>query len=196
MSHLRRTRGQPALANSQKSVTAHPKAPADTWRSNECLQAMNTSIGLGNGNADNVDKALPRYDHLVYPTKPIHGTDIKAFLVTSFGFGQKGGRVVGVAPKYPFTTIGKATFDSCATRIWTRTRIAGRAHIRVLHSKSIVQSRALPPYHTRDETKVLMDLLARVAEDALGVLHYDSENLHMECWPVANRWMRTGFLPS
>ncbi|KAI4254027.1 MAG: hypothetical protein LQ352_003350 [Teloschistes flavicans] len=178
LSHLKRTRGLPAIAICQKSVTGHPKAPAATWMLNGCLQAMNTSVVPGNRNADNVDKALQRYDHLVYPTKPIHGKEIKAFLVTSFGFGQKGGQVVGVAPKYLYATFGKAIFESYATRVSTRTGRAGRAYIRALHCNSIVQARALPPYHTRDETKVLMDPLARVSEDALGVLHYDSENLH------------------
>ncbi|KAL8642495.1 MAG: hypothetical protein Q9228_000813 [Teloschistes exilis] len=178
LSHLRRTPGRPALAICQKSVTGHPKAPAATWMLNGCLQAMNTSVVPGNRNADNVDKFLQRYDHLVYPTQPIHDKEIKAFLVTSFGFGQKGGQVVGVAPKYLFATVGKAKFESYAARVWARTRSAGRAYIRALHSNSIVQARSLPPYHSRDETKVLMDPLARVAEDALGVRHYDSENLH------------------
>ncbi|KAL8690259.1 MAG: hypothetical protein Q9218_004256 [Villophora microphyllina] len=178
MAHLRRTPGRPALAICQKFVTGHPKAPAATWMLNGCLQAMNTSTVPGNRNADNVDKALQRYDHLVYPTKTIYGKEINAFLVTSFGFGQKGGQVVGVAPKYLFATLGKAVFESYASTVSARTTSAGRAYIKALHSNSIFQARALPPYHARDETKVLMDPLARVSEDALNMLHYDIENLH------------------
>ncbi|KAL9582433.1 MAG: hypothetical protein Q9212_003306, partial [Teloschistes hypoglaucus] len=84
----------------------------------------------------------------------------------------------GVAPKYLFGTIGKAKFESYATRIPTRTRKAGRAYSRSLHSNSIVQARGLPPYHARVEKKVFMGPVTRVAEGALGVLHYDGVILH------------------
>lgn len=178
MSHLGRTRGRPALAICQKSVTGHPKAPAAAWMLNGCLQAMGTGIVPGNRNADNVDKALRKYDHVVYPTAPIHMKGIKAFLVTSFGFGQKGGQVVGVAPKYLFATLERVVYEEYAGRVATRTRAANRAYTKAMLSNAIFQARSIPPYHARDETKILMDPLARVSEDALSNLHFDSSNLH------------------
>lgn len=178
MAHLGRTRGRPALAIYQKVVTGHPKAPAATWMSNGCLQAMSIGIIPGNRNADNFDKALRKYDHVVYPTSPIRNRDIKAFLVTSFGFGQKGGQVVGVAPKYLFATLERAMYEDYATSVATRTKATNRAYTKAMLSNSIFKARALPPYHARDETNISMDLLARISEDALNNLHFDSANIH------------------
>lgn len=178
MVQLGRTQGRPVLAICQKSVTGHPKAPAATWMLNGCLQAMRTGIVPGNRNADNVDEALRKYDHVVYPTAPIHSRDIKAFLVTSFGFGQKGGQVVGVAPKYLLATLEKSMYEDYARKAEARTISANRGYIKAMLSNSIFKARALPPYHARDESNVLMDPLARVSEDGLNNLHFDGANLH------------------
>ncbi|KAL9613426.1 MAG: hypothetical protein Q9167_002024 [Letrouitia subvulpina] len=178
MTHLGRTHGRPVLAICQKSVTGHPKAPAATWMLNGCLQAMNTGIVPGNRNADNVDETLQRFDHIAYPTRPIYRREINAFLVTSFGFGQKGGQMVGIAPKYLFATLEKAEYHNYLTKFSTRTRSANRAHTKAMLSSSIFRAKTLPPYQAQDESKILMDPMARVSEDWAHNLHFDSANLH------------------
>lgn len=178
MTHLGRTRGRPALAICQKSVTGHPKAPAATWMLNGCLQAMNTGIIPGNRNADNIDEALQKFDHIAYPTQPIYCREINAFLVTSFGFGQKGGQMVGIAPKYLFATLEKAEYHNYTAKFSTRTRSANRAYTKAMLSSSIFKAKTLPPYQAQDESKILLDPIARVSEDWPHNLHFDSANLH------------------
>ncbi|KAL8719647.1 MAG: hypothetical protein Q9225_003369 [Loekoesia sp. 1 TL-2023] len=139
---------------------------------------MHTGIVPGNRNADNIDEALRKYGDIVYPTAPIHNRQIKAFLVTSFGFGQKGGQVVGAAPRHLFATLQKAAYEDYASRVRMRMKAINRAYTKAMLSNSIFKARALPPYHARDESKILMDPFARVSEDAFNNLHFDSSNLH------------------
>lgn len=87
MSHLGRTLGNPLLAICQKSLTGHPKAPAAAFMLNGCLQALNTGLIPGNRNADNVDSVLSAFPHITFPTRSIQTRSLKAFSMTSFGFG-------------------------------------------------------------------------------------------------------------
>ncbi|TAQ84674.1 hypothetical protein B7494_g7012 [Chlorociboria aeruginascens] len=178
MSHLGRTRGRPLLAICQKSLTGHPKGPASAWMLNGCLQAMDSGIVPGNQNADNVDEVLAKFEHLVFPTRTIHTREIKAFLVNSFGFGQKGGQVVGVHPKYFFATLKKDAFEQYVTKVTQRKRLANRAYIQAVLTNSVFKAKAHPPYHAHDETAVLMDPLSRISESKFGDLQFDGSNLH------------------
>lgn len=193
MAHLGREPGRPLLAMCQKSVTGHPKAPAAAWMLNGCLQALNTGLVPGNRNADNIDIVLHKFEHLVFLTRPIQTKEIKAFLLTSFGFGQKSGQVVGVAPKYLFATLGKDRFEAYTTKVTQRTRLANRAYVRALMSNTIVEAHAHPPYEEVDESRVFLNPLSRVSEDADRKLRFDPQNLSgiseeaaQECKPDAS----------
>ena len=172
MTHLGRTPGRPLLAICQKSLTGHAKAPAAAFMLNGCMQSINSGIIPGNRNADNVDEDLRQYEHLVYPTKSMHSGDIKAFSLTSFGFGQKGGQIIGVAPKYLFASLEKDVFEAYTAKVSTRKRFANRAYLKAFIANSIVKVHAAPPYDPQDETNILLDPLARISETASGDLRF------------------------
>ena len=175
MQHLGRTAGHPIPAICQKSVTGHPKAPAAAWMLNGCLQALSTGLIPGNRNADNVDSALRKFEHLVFPTSSIQTKEIKAFLLTSFGFGQKGGQIVGVAPKYLFATLSQDQYDDYARRCKERKQLASRAYVKSLTSNKIVRSHDQPLYEAKDESKIFLNPLSRVAENSERQLHFDPQ---------------------
>ncbi|KAJ9660489.1 hypothetical protein H2201_006911 [Coniosporium apollinis] len=177
MTHLGRTAGRPLLAICQKSVTGHPKAPAAAWMLNGCLQVLDSGLVPGNRNADNVDVVLKKFEHLVFPTRPVKTTEVKAFLLTSFGFGQKGGMVVGVAPKYLFATLGQERFEEYAVKVTQRKRLANRAYVRALLSNKIVKAQIRPPYTETEGSTVFLNPLSRTSEDDTGALRFDSLNL-------------------
>jgi fatty acid synthase subunit alpha, fungi type len=177
MTHLGRTAGRPLLAICQKSITGHPKAPAAAWMLNGCLQTLNTGTVPGNSNADNVDMALRQFEHLVFPTRPIQTREVKAFLLTSFGFGQKGGQIVGIAPKYLFASLSHVVFENYSARVTVRQRLANRAYVQALFSNTVFTPQLHPPYEKTDESKVFLDPLSRVSEAKTGVLSFDIFNL-------------------
>lgn len=179
MRHLGRTPGRPLFAVCQKSLTGHPKAPAASWMLNGCLQAINSGIIPGNRNADNVDEELRKFEHVVFPTKSLHTTGIKAFMLDSFGFGQKGGQVVGVAPQYFFASLTRAAFDAYAVKVSSRKRVANHAYIKAMNTNTLFKPRASPPYDSSDESSIYMDPFARVSLNrSREELYFDGENLH------------------
>jgi fatty acid synthase subunit alpha len=176
MRHLGRT-GPPLLSICQKSVTGHPKAPASSWMLNGCLQVMNTGLVPGNYNADNVDPVLEKFEHLVFPTGPIQMAEIKAFILTSFGFGQKGGQLIGVNPKYLLATLGKDCFENYATKVTRRKRLANRAFAKAVLTNSVFKAQTGPPYNPIDEVKVFLDPLARISEvPGTGEYRFERKN--------------------
>ncbi|KMP06839.1 fatty acid synthase subunit alpha reductase [Coccidioides immitis RMSCC 2394] len=178
MDHLGR-KGPPLLAMCQKSVTGHPKAPAAAWMLNGCLQAMNTGTVPGNFNCDNIDPALRDFPHILVTTETIHVPEINAFLLDSFGFGQKGAQMVGVAPKYLLGTLEKDVYQVYAEKCATRKRQANQAFAHAVMSDSLVKAQTQPPYEKRDESRVLLDPLARVSTNPTSKkIYFDPANLH------------------
>lgn len=169
MCHLRRTIGNPLLAICQKSVTGHPKAPAAAFMLNGCLQALNTGLVPGNRNADNVDHHLSAYPHLTFPTSSIQTSSLKAFSLTTFGFGQKGGQLIGIHPRYLYGTISRASYESYAAQVVQRTRFCNRSYLNALLENRIVACKASPQYDSMDQDAVLLDPRSRIsAETAEG----------------------------
>ncbi|KAL9045183.1 MAG: hypothetical protein Q9214_001740 [Letrouitia sp. 1 TL-2023] len=169
MCHLNRTIGNPLLAICQKSVTGHPKAPAAAFMLNGCLQALNTGLVPGNRNADNVDHHLSAYPHLTFPTSSIQTNSLKAFSLTTFGFGQKGGQLIGIHPRYLYGAISRTSYESYAAQVIQRTRLSNRAYLNSLLEGSIVACKAAPQYASVDQDVVLLDPRSRIsAETAEG----------------------------
>ncbi|GIZ46259.1 hypothetical protein CKM354_000939100 [Cercospora kikuchii] len=180
MNHLGRSDASPLWAVCQKSVTGHPKAPAAAWMLNGCLQIVNSGIVPGNRNADNIDPALRRFKHLCFPTESVHlAEDVKAFLVTSFGFGQKGGQLVGIAPKYFLASLTEAEHDSYSARTAKRQRLANRRYVEAVLDNTIVKIQAESPFIAEDASRVYLDPLARICEstDVPGSYRFNPADL-------------------
>ncbi|KAI0468362.1 putative fatty acid synthase alpha subunit FasA [Xylaria cf. heliscus] len=141
MAHLGRTEGNPLLVVCQKYLTGHPKGGAGAWMLNGCLQMLEDGLVPGNRNADDVDAALRAFPHLLYPSEAIPFPGIKAFMLTSFGFGQKGGIVIGIAPRVLFAAWTSATFETYRRRVEARGRRADRAFQRAMMSNSVFQAK-------------------------------------------------------
>ena len=181
MSALGRTPGHPLLAVCQKALTGHPKGAAASWMLNGCIQSLETGIVPGNRNADSIDERLRNFDHLVFPTEAIQTREVKAFLLNSFGFGQKGAQMIGIAPKYLFSALSRDEYQCYAAKVTKRKRFATRAWIKAVNSNEVFKARATPPYQPADETTVLKDPLARTSLNSAlpgGELSFDGKNLH------------------
>ncbi|KAJ5151390.1 uncharacterized protein N7482_010642 [Penicillium canariense] len=178
MSHLGR-KGPPLIAVCQKSITGHPKAAAAAWMLNGCLQMLQSGLVPGNFNCDNIDPALQKFEHLAFPTETMRVPDVKAFLLNSFGFGQKGAQMVGVAPKYLFATLGSECYAEYARKYHERVKFANRAFAKAVMSNSIVKAHSHPPYQKDNETSVLLDPLARARiHPETREIYFDPANLH------------------
>lgn len=136
MDHLQR-QAPPLLAICQKSLTGHPKAPAASWMLNGCLQVLSSGLVPGNTKADNIDPALRAYHHIAYPNESIQTDGVKAFLLNSFGFGQKGGQMVGVAPQYLFATLPKNIYTQYAASRLARQKVTQPAFAKAMLNKNM-----------------------------------------------------------
>ncbi|PCH04717.1 Thiolase-like, subgroup [Penicillium occitanis (nom. inval.)] len=161
LSHLGRTKGNRTLGVFQKSVTGHPKGPASSWMLNGALQMMSTGLVPGNRNLDNLDPEFEKFDHITFLNENIQTSGIKAFSLTSFGFGQKGGQVIGVHPKYLFATISKEAFDDYAKKLKKRRAVATVAFHEALLENNMFVAKNDPPYDVVQEMKTLLDPNAR-----------------------------------
>ncbi|KAI3333105.1 putative fatty acid synthase alpha subunit FasA [Ustulina deusta] len=141
MTHLGRTEGNPVLVVCQKYLTGHPKGAAGAWMLNGCLQILEHGLVPGNRNADDVDGALQAFPHLLYPSEPIAVPGIKAFMLTSFGFGQKGAIVIGAAPRVVFAALTRTAFETYRRRVEERGRRADRAFQRAMLSNSVFKAK-------------------------------------------------------
>ncbi|KAB8207734.1 hypothetical protein BDV34DRAFT_234113 [Aspergillus parasiticus] len=158
MNHLGRRKGNPLLCVCQKSLTGHPKAAAGAWQLNGCMQILQDGIVPGNRNADNIDAQLRQFDHLVYPMESIKTTGIKATMITSFGFGQKGAIAIVVAPSYLFASLPASMYEEYRVRVTQRQRAANPELVSRILNNCIVQIKSLPPWENRDATeKVFLD---------------------------------------
>lgn len=72
---------------------------------NGLCQSLNTGIVPGNRNADNIDPALRKFEHIVFNSKSIHTPELKAGLLKSFGFGQAGAEILVVHPDYVLASL-------------------------------------------------------------------------------------------
>ena len=182
MAHLGRTSGNPLLAISQKSLTGHPKGAAGAWMLNGCLQVLQSGIVPGNRNADNIAPELRPFTHLVYPTRTLHTRGIKAFMLTSFGFGQKGGLVIGLNSKYLFSAVGGDSYAKYQGHVLQRKCKANQAFIKGVIGNSLFKAKNESPWRDAGESNVFLDPQARVSRSSANELNFDIEDMH----PCAN----------
>jgi fatty acid synthase subunit alpha len=163
MRHLGRKKGNALLGIFQKYLTGHPKGAAGAWMFNGCLQVLNSGLVPGNRNADNVDKVMEQFDYIVYPSRSIQTDGVKAFSVTSFGFGQKGAQAIGIHPKYLFATLDQARFQAYRTKVQARQKRAYRYFHNGLINNTLFVAKTHPPYADAQEMQVFLDPTARVS---------------------------------
>ena len=175
MQHLGRKKGNALMGIFQKYLTGHPKGAAGAWMFNGCLQVLNTGLVPGNRNADNIDKVMEKFDYIVYPSRTLQTDGIKAFSVTSFGFGQKGAQAIGIHPRYLFATLDKSQYASYCQKVFARQKKAYRYFHNGLINNTLFVAKNNSPYATEDESKVFLNPSARVAPNPkTAELHYPS----------------------
>lgn len=165
MKHLGRKKGNALLGIFQKYLTGHPKGAAGAWMMNGCLQVLNTGLVPGNRNADNVDKVMEKFDYIVYPSRSIQTDGVKAFSVTSFGFGQKGAQAIGIHPKYLFATLDQARFQAYKLKVLARQKRAYRHYHNGLISNTLFVAKTRSPFSDEQQSKVFLDPTSRVTVD-------------------------------
>ena len=165
MKHLGRKKGNALLGIFQKYLTGHPKGAAGAWMFNGCLQVMNSGLVPGNRNADNVDKVMEKFEYIVYPSQSIQTDGIKAFSVTSFGFGQKGAQAIGIHPKYLFATLDQAQYQTYQTKVQARQKRAYRYFHNGLINNTLFVAKTHSPYADAQEGQVFLNPNARVTMD-------------------------------
>ncbi|MCJ1316868.1 hypothetical protein MMC15_002189 [Xylographa vitiligo] len=178
LSHLGRSVGNPVLGIFQKYMTGHAKGGAGAWMLNGCLQVLDTGIVPGNRNADNIDAKLRESDLIVYPSRTLQTPGVKAFSVTSFGFGQKGAQAIGVHPRYLFATLGKAEYQEYSKKVQSRHRKAFRSFHHALATNTMFVAKDTAPYNDSQESAVLLNPQARVFKvNSLEEYSYDDDEL-------------------
>ena len=165
MKHLGRKKGNALMGIFQKYLTGHPKGAAGAWMFNGCLQVLNTGLVPGNRNADNVDQVMEKFDYIVYPSKSLQTDGIKAFSVTSFGFGQKGAQAIGIHPKYLFATLDEAEYQRYKVKVEARQKKAYRYFHNGLINNSLFVAKTHSPYANELESTVFLNPDYRVAAD-------------------------------
>ncbi|KAL5115075.1 beta subunit of fatty acid synthetase [Pleosporales sp. CAS-2024a] len=165
MRHLGRTKGNALLGIFQKYLTGHPKGPAGAWMFNGCLQVLNSGLVPGNRNADNVDKVMEQFDYIVYPSRSIQTDGIKAFSVTSFGFGQKGTQAIGIHPKYLYAALDHAQFATYKQKVEARQKKAYRYFHDGLINNTMFRAKDKAPYDDSKMEEIFLNPRARVAMD-------------------------------
>ncbi|OBR05645.1 Fatty acid synthase alpha subunit [Colletotrichum higginsianum IMI 349063] len=154
---LGRTKGNVLPCVLQKSLLGHGKGAAGAFALNGCIQMLATGIIPGNRNADNIDAELRDRDLLFFPSRTYkNAADLKAFSVTSFGFGQKGAQVVGVNPRYLFATLSEQEYETYRARVRGRERSATKALQEGIYGGSLVKVKEASVYEDKDLERSLL----------------------------------------
>ncbi|KAK4153963.1 hypothetical protein C8A00DRAFT_33295 [Chaetomidium leptoderma] len=128
LAFLGRTPGNVLPCCLQKGLLGHGKGAAGAFAVNSGLQMLATGVIPGNRNADDIDAALQPRDLLFFPSRTYRSPlGVKAFSVTSFGFGQKGAQVIGVHARYLFATLSRDEYERYRARVATREAAADKA---------------------------------------------------------------------
>ncbi|KAJ6023758.1 Acyl transferase/acyl hydrolase/lysophospholipase [Penicillium herquei] len=172
MKHLGRTPGNPLFAISQKYLTGHPKGAAGAWMLNGGLQVLNTGLIPGNRNLDSVDGNLEKNEYIVYPNHSIQTCGLKAFSLTSFGFGQKGAQAIVVHPRYLYAMLEETEFKEYRKKRQIRHRKAFRFFHHGLVTNTMFVPKTEAPYRPAQQNSVLLDPTARATASSGSILQY------------------------
>ncbi|WRT68298.1 uncharacterized protein IL334_005274 [Kwoniella shivajii] len=161
LEQLGRTPGNAVPVIAQKSLTGHPKGAAAAWQFNGMIQTLNSALVPGNHNADNIAEELRAFRHLFYPSKPIQHVRLECGLLTSFGFGQVGGQIAIVHPRYLFASLQPHDLQEYIKRRSQRELNTYSRMSQAMVNNNLVQIKEAPPYSAELEAGVLLNPLAR-----------------------------------
>ncbi|RLL99565.1 hypothetical protein CFD26_107172 [Aspergillus turcosus] len=162
LTHLGREDGHLLYCIFQKYLTGHSKGAAAAWMLNGCLQTLTSGVIPGQRNADNIDERLRERQSLFYPSRTLYKRGLKAFSVTSFGFGQKGAQAIGVHPRYMFAAATEQEYHDYCVRVRERQRRASQAWAKAVAMQTVCDVKDLPPWGEGNESAVMLDPLARL----------------------------------
>ncbi|ORY84509.1 hypothetical protein BCR37DRAFT_408198 [Protomyces lactucae-debilis] len=168
LEHLGRTKGNPLLGVFQKYLTGHPKGAACAWMLNGAMQILNSGLVPGNRNADNVDKYLERFSHILYPSRSIQTDGVRAVSVTSFGFGQVGAQLIVIHPDYVFATLEDTTLATYRSKVAARYKKSYRYLHESFANNNLIQAKTAAPFTDAQEDGVFLDPLARASANKAG----------------------------
>lgn len=126
---LGRTRGNPLLVVSQKTLTGHAKGGAAAWQLVGLAQAMAEGVVPGNRNLTDLDPALRPHAHLLHTDRTLRpgpAVPLRAGLVTSLGFGHVSAMVLMLHPDAFLAALPEADRDAYAAAAARRRRAAER----------------------------------------------------------------------
>ncbi|UZP32194.1 hypothetical protein NXS19_000010 [Fusarium pseudograminearum] len=139
------------------------RGAAGAWMINGALQALNTGLIPGNRNADDVAPELEANDFLFFPHHGVQTNGLRAFSITSFGFGQKGAQAIIVHPRYLYAALSDAEeFHQYRRRLQVRQRRATKFFQRGLATETLFIAKEKPPYTEKQESRVLLNPDARM----------------------------------
>ncbi|KAL2256706.1 hypothetical protein VTK26DRAFT_1254 [Humicola hyalothermophila] len=157
LAHLGRTEGNVLPCCLQKGLLGHGKGAAGAFAVNSCLQMLASGLIPGNRNADNIDAELADRNLLFFPSQTYQNpTGIKAFSVTSFGFGQKGAQVIGVNAKYLFATLSQDEYEAYRRKVAKREAAADRKLQEGVYGGKFVTLKDKNVYEKRQLEKALL----------------------------------------
>ena len=165
MKHLGRKKGNALLGIFQKYLTGHPKGAAGAWMVNGCIQVLNSGLVPGNRNADNVDPVMEKFDYICYPSRSIQTDGVKAFSVTSFGFGQKGAQAIGIHPRYLFAALDEAEYGRYRVKVEARQKKAYRYFHNGFINNTLFVAKTQSPYAEHQQSQVFLNPDSRVSVD-------------------------------
>ena len=127
------------------------------------MQVLQSALIPGNANADNIAEELRAFPHLFYPSKPIQHVQLEVGLITSFGFGQVGGQIAVVHPRYLFAALRPDQYNAYVAARGERQLEAYSRMSSAMTHNNLVQIKEGPPYTPELEAKVLLNPLARAS---------------------------------
>lgn len=160
------------------------------------LQILNTGVIPGNRNADNIDERLEEYSHLLFLSRTIHTTGVRAALIKSFGFGQVGGEVLLVHPDYLFSALEPAVYETYVSRRATRQARTFRYLHDMLTGAPLVRVKDTPPYSNDLESRVYLNPAARAVYDPVSESYAFKEISLSEGERTALTSLLTSLIPS
>ncbi|KAL5526485.1 FAS2 [Sanghuangporus sanghuang] len=174
---LGRTPGNAVPIVAQKSLCGHSKGGSAAWQLAGLIQTVASGIVPGNRNADNVDSEFRKHEHLMFPSKTIHTDGIRSGVMSSFGFGQVGGTVLVVHPRYLFGAVEPVHYEVYKIRNRERALACYKAMTSMMTTNSLVKIKDGPPYSSELEVPVLLNSMARASLDEKTGGYAFSKNL-------------------
>ncbi|KAI5885432.1 uncharacterized protein SCHCODRAFT_01176814 [Schizophyllum commune H4-8] len=143
-----------------KSLLGHSKGGSAAWQMAGLLQSVYHGIIPGNRNSDNIDPMFQDRHFLMFPSKTIYTAGIKAGLMSSFGFGQVGGTILILHPRFVFGALDPAYYEAYKARNHVRALQSYKAMSDMMVKHSLVKVKDASPYTPDLEGKVPMNSLA------------------------------------